>query len=121
MKKIYKINLLLIEITFIYLIFIKQISIPCASKKLFNISCPACGLTRAFKSLLKLDIANAIEYNILSIPILIFIIIINITLLDDLITNKDKTNKLFKTLGKYYILIFILLILTAITNNIKGI
>ena len=121
MKKIYKIILLLTEITFIYLIFIKQITIPCASKKIFNLSCPACGLTRAFKSLLKLDITKALNYNILSIPILIFLIIINITLVYDLITNRDETNKLFKTLGKHYISIFIILIIITIINNIKGI
>lgn len=121
MKRTYKIIIIIIEITFTYLIFIKKISIPCASKKLFNISCPACGLTRAFKSLLKFDIKSAIEYNFLIIPVIMFLVTMNIFLIYDIITNKDKTKSLFMSIGKYYILIFILLIISGIINNIKGI
>ena len=35
----------------------------CLFKKLLGISCPACGFTRAYKALLRLDFAAAFYYN----------------------------------------------------------
>ena len=35
----------------------------CLFKQLFGVSCPACGMTRAYISLLRLDIASAFHYN----------------------------------------------------------
>jgi hypothetical protein len=121
MKRTFKITLLFTEILLTYLILIKQINIPCASKKLFNLACPACGLTRAFKSILSLKIYECINYNLLGVPIFIFITLLTIYLIYDIITNNKKTEKLFNTLGKHYILIMITLIINGIINNIKGI
>lgn len=35
----------------------------CVFKALFDIACPACGMTRAYTSLLRLDFASAFHYN----------------------------------------------------------
>lgn len=121
MNRFYKISTIIIELMLAYIILIKKIYIPCASKKLFGLSCPACGLTRAFKSILSLNFIDAIKYNFLSITIFIFLIILNIYLIYDILTNNKKTNFLFTKLGKHYILILIILIINAIINNIKGI
>lgn len=121
MNRIYKIIALLLEIIFTYITLFSNIKIKCISKLLFNVSCPACGLTRAFKSMMKLDFIKAFYYNPLSIIILIFLVFLNIYLIIDITTNKKKTNEFLVKVGKYYIVILILLIITGIINNIKGI
>ena len=42
---------------------IKYLGNGCISKALFNISCPACGMTRAFLSIFLLDFRAAFYYN----------------------------------------------------------
>ncbi len=44
----------------------------CLWKKLFDISCPTCGITRAYISLFRGDIAAAFEYNFMfpAVPVL---------------------------------------------------
>lgn len=121
MNRFYKIIILIIEIIFIYIILFSNLKLICLSKLLFNLSCPACGLTRAFRSLLKLEIKEAIYYNFLSPIILVFLIFINIFLIYDIITNHKKTNKFLNKLGNHYNLIIIILIISTIINNIKGI
>ena len=48
------------------------LELTCLIKAVFGISCPGCGMTRAYLSLLRLDIAAAFRYNPMfwSIPIL---------------------------------------------------
>ena len=121
MNRIYKTLTLLIEIIFAYITLFSNIKIACLSKTILNISCPACGLTRAFKSIIKLDIIKAIKYNYLSIIVLIFLIILNYYLIYDIITNKKQTNKYLTKIGSYYIIIIIILLITLILNNIRKI
>ncbi len=121
MNRIRKIILLLSEIIFTYLIFANKINSNCLIKKYLNISCPACGFTRAFKSIINLNFIEAIKYNLLSIPVFIFLIVINIILIYDIFFNKKKTDKIFMFISKYTILIIIILIINTIINNIKGI
>lgn len=59
-----------------------DICIPCIWKSLFNTSCPGCGLTTAFISIIELDFKNAFETNwliYLILPIGIYYIIKDFT------------------------------------------
>lgn len=56
-----KILLLIIGI----LIIIFKIGIPCIFFELTNLYCPGCGITRAIKSILSLDLYRAFRYNML--------------------------------------------------------
>lgn len=69
-------NIVIIISIVIYFIVTKIIfGYSCIFRILFHIECPGCGLTRAFKSLLKGDISKAMHYNYSIIFWLIFIII----------------------------------------------
>jgi len=64
-------------LSFLYL-FLNQtygVSIPCIFHQVTGYYCPGCGITRAFFSLLQLDVVNAFRYNSLVICMLpIFLI-----------------------------------------------
>ncbi len=115
--------LILLIIFSIYFAFeVYCIRANCIIKSTFGFSCPACGLTRAFKSLLKFDIYSAFKYNILSIPIAIILSISIVELIYDLIFGKDTFLLNIKKFAyNYYILIILALVISFIYNNIVGI
>ena len=93
--------------------------IPCLFKYIFKIPCPSCGMTRAFIAIISLKFIDAINYNILSIPLLLILIIIFITNIIDILYNKKYLNKLINYIIKHYYLIIILLIINWIINILK--
>lgn len=122
MKKIINFIILIFGSLFCYLAISTKVNLDCILKKFTSIRCPGCGLTRAFRCILKLDFINAFKYNILSIPIFICILISIISLIYDIISNKNTCINLFnKIASKYYIIIILLLIITMVINNINGI
>jgi hypothetical protein len=63
---------------FLLSIFLKiqgviDITIPCIFNFLFDIHCPGCGFTRSFIELIHLDFQKSLEYNVLTIPVIIAI------------------------------------------------
>lgn len=122
MKRCKNILILLFGTLFGLIAISGTIKLDCIFKKLFNISCPGCGLTRSFRALLRLDIITSFKYNIFG-PILFIIIIIGIIfLIKDIIKNEDKTIKYtYRILNKYYYIVIICLIISMIINNIRGI
>ena len=95
----------------------------CVFKTLFHISCPGCGLTRGFRALFSLNLKDAVYYNILTIPIFLFLISVVIVFLIDLIKKKNYLQKYFNFFTNKYVIIIIivLLIVTMTINNIRGI
>ena len=64
-----------LAIVILFLIFTKNYI--CPFYTIFNIPCPGCGMTRAFKALLKLDFKSAFNYHCLfPIPIIYALYII---------------------------------------------
>lgn len=110
-----EVNILVISgILFLLIIlFFKPI---CIFKKIFNIPCITCGMTRAFKCILKLDLINAIKYNILSIPLFIFIIIFFTLYIISIILNKNYIYKFYNYMVKNIRIFIILLIISYIIN-----
>jgi len=102
----------------IFLLCIKY-NIPCIFKTILNIPCPSCGMTRAFKSILSLKFIEATNYNILSIPLFIIIIIIFITTIIDIIFSKNHIDKLINNIIKHYHIILLLLFINWIINIYK--
>ena len=71
--KISKYNHKLIDCLIILAIAVVMylLKIPCLFKSVFGIECPGCGITRAYISILSLDIKKAFEFNPMfwSVPI----------------------------------------------------
>ena len=120
MKRVTNIFILCGSLLFLWLIISGIINFECILKKIFNINCPGCGLTRSFRSIIKLDLIASINYNILGIPLFIILIIIFIGLIIDIIKNDNYTILLIdRVLKKNYIFVIIVLIITLIINNIN--
>ncbi len=92
----------------------------CPIKNLFGISCPGCGLTRAFICILKLDVVSAINYNILSIPLFLGICIYIIMLMFDVLLNTNIIRKTERFLLKKYMypIYVIILFLSMYINTL---
>ena len=121
MKRIYKVIVLLILLLFYYLVFIKNISIPCLFKSAFHISCPMCGLTRSILALLSFNIGLSFYYNVFGIVVFMLFIVFILLLLFDIIFNKNKIELFFNKIGRFYIVIIVMLMVSMIINNIRGI
>ena len=52
-------NVLILLILILFLLFVLNIPVTCIFKSVTGISCPACGMTRAFISILHLNFLNA--------------------------------------------------------------
>lgn len=120
-----RIKNILIESIFILgflAVFIFNIPMPCIIKRSIGISCPSCGITRSFYSILRLDFVSAIKYNILGIPLFIFFLISFIVILVDIILNKDtylkNMNKILQN-KVFIIILFLLILLSTIINNVN--
>lgn len=86
----------------------------CVIKNVFGISCPGCGLTRAFICILNLDIKTAIKYNVLSIPLFAGISIYIIILILDILLSRNNISKIETFLSKKY-MYFIYVIILALS------
>lgn len=110
--------ILIILISFLCLVAI--IPVTCIFKTVTGISCPACGMTRAFLAILHFDFLTSIWHNILGIPLFIFLIFSCIALFKDFICNDFAyIPKVLNFFGKHYILFLILLGISFLFNNLK--
>ena len=113
-------NVLILLILILFLLFVLNIPVTCIFKSVTGISCPACGMTREFISILHLNFLNDFLLNILSIPLFIFICISVIIMIIEIFRNKfNYIPKLLNFLGKYWYIFIILLIISFIWNNMR--
>ena len=118
-NRIFKILIISIFMILFYL-FINHSFFECIFLKYLGIACPGCGLTRAFRYIVKLDFVNAFKMNILSIPLFILMIVLFVMIIIDIIKDKFYTERFLMYLWtKYKYLILILLIITMIVNNLN--
>lgn len=114
-NRMFKLSILIIEISFFLMVFI--FNFECIFKRIFNIYCPSCGMTRAFIAIIKFDFIKAIDYNILSVPLFLFLIIINLSIIFDIVLNSKFSNKIIVNLRNYYYIVIISLIISTLVNN----
>ncbi len=95
----------------LFYVITKFIPFPlCIIKNLFGISCPGCGLTRGFISILKLDFKAATQYNVLSIPLFIGIVIYGLLCVSDILRNRNDVERIEEQCKKKYMLAVFLII-----------
>lgn len=113
-------NICILVISILFLLMIEFIPVTCLFLQVTGIYCPSCGMTRAFHSILHFDLLQAFHYNILSIPLFIFIITSFLILVYEIIFNKwiyiPKLLNLLSNKG-VIISIIILLVVSFIDNN----
>ena len=113
-------NSIILIILICFLCFVATIPVTCIFQTVTGISCPACGMTRAFLALFHFDFLEAIYQNILSIPLFCFLVISVFMLCKDFVKNEFRyIPKVLDFLGKYWIWILILLFISFIFNNLK--
>lgn len=113
-------NGLILSILISFLGLIAFMPVTCIFKTVTGIYCPACGMTRAFLSILRFDFLDACYQNLLSIPLLCFIIFSTFRLLKDFIKNSfSYIPHVLNFLEKYAILIITLLCISCLFNNLK--
>ena len=118
MKRIlYSLLVFFLIIAFIYLMTISNYE--CPIKKFLHINCLGCGLSKSFISILKLDFIQSIKYNVLGIPLFIFMIYFTLSIIKDIILNNFITiPKILKFLSNNYILLIISISISYILNLI---
>ena len=109
----------ILAISSIFLLFIVFFfDIQCIFKSIFHIPCVSCGLTRAFKCILKLDFINAIKYNILSIPLFILLLIFFILYIHNIFFKNNYIYKLYNVFSKHYYIVLSIFFISWIINLI---
>lgn len=93
----------------------------CVFKSVFGIACPGCGLTRGFRELFSGNLVGAFKYNILTIPIFLFLLGTMVLFLFDVFLKRDYLIKYFNFFGRYYIYVIVLVFLSFLINIIRGI
>lgn len=116
-----RILILLGEVFFFKISIILSQNMTCPFKLLFHISCPLCGMTRAFHAFYHQNFIQTLQYNILFLPILIILFLVNITIILEIIKNQDILRKYKQHLGQkklpLAIICVFLLIISTIFNT----
>ena len=92
----------------------------CLFFNLFKIPCPGCGLTRASILILQLKIVESFKYNIIAIPVLLFIIFLILGNLYDYIYKVKKMNQLLTKYQTGLIIISIILMIISWLYNLNN-
>ena len=88
----------------------------CLFKTIFDFPCPGCGLTRGFEELFRGNVIEASKYNILTVPIFLFLSLLSILFIIDLIKKTNYMKKYLFIFKKYYILVMIFVLICYVIN-----
>lgn len=118
MKKIVSLILLFIGILICsYICEYYDVTI-CLFHNIFHIPCPGCGLTRAIKLIMQLKVIESFQYNIIAIPVLLYILFLIFCYSYEAITKKNIFSKLFKKYKNIIIVISIILVIISWIYNL---
>lgn len=119
-NRIINIFILFIAISFVFILFILKIEIPCMFKSILGISCPGCGMTRAINEFIHLRFIESFKFNILSLPLVIIASISFFVIVYDIIKNSDIFIQFVdKEFTRYKYIIVSIVFITFVINNLK--
>ena len=118
MKRLTNIFWIFIPILLGILFIILDIIYVCPFNYYFHIPCPGCGMTRAFKLILQGNILESLQYNLLAIPLFIFIILSMIFIVVDIIKNQTKYLAYIERISQKYGVWIVLAVLIVWMCNI---
>ena len=110
--------LLIILLAFgVLVVFVFDIN--CLFKTIFDFPCPGCGLTRGFRQLFQGNVLEATKYNLLTVPIFLFLSLLCILFIIDLIKKTNYMEKYLFIFKKYYILVILFVLISYVINILK--
>ena len=115
-------NIFILIILTIFILIIQLTPVTCLFLQVTGVYCPSCGMTRAFHSIMSGNFISAFKYNILSIPLFVFILITIVSLLYEIIFNKwAYIPFIIKKISNKYIvaIVFSAILLSMFINNLK--
>lgn len=119
MNRIKSFSVMAIMGGFLYLI--QEIPINCLFKQFTGISCPACGMTRAFNEIMQGQLLASFQYNILAIPLCVLLAISVYYLVKDFMFNqRNFIKKSLQFFEKYRVIILLSLLISWILNIARG-
>lgn len=91
----------------------------CYSQQVFGIACPACGMGRAFHSLLHIHLTEALAFNPLVFPAAVYVVLLAVVSLLDFIKGTKNTQKILRfRFSKPAALIAVLIVLLVWIRNL---
>ncbi len=121
MKRFGKLIILVIEFGLLFLYMKCGVSVPCMIKSFTGFRCPTCGMTRAIMAIFKGNVIESISFNIMGIPLVILLIIMDVLVIIDVIGNKKYLNRFWIRFSKGYVVLILVFVISMIVNNIRGI
>ncbi|MCI9177513.1 MAG: DUF2752 domain-containing protein [Clostridia bacterium] len=118
MNRLKNASIFMILISFLCLV--ANLPVTCIFKSVTGISCPACGMTRAFLAIFRFDFWAATWQNLFSIPLFVFLAFSIVMMIKDFIQNRFYyLPNVIKFLGKYPLFFLILIGISFLFNNLK--
>ena len=117
-RTLYSLGIGFVFFVFLYLLT-KYVNMPlCLFKRVFDISCPGCGLSRGFIAILNLNFREAIECHVLSIPLFVCICVYVCFSLIDVLGDRNYVEKIEHYLAKPHMcFIYIVIMVVSYIYN----
>lgn len=103
----------------IYLFYLANIRI-CLIYNLFKIPCPGCGLTTSVMYLLKGDFLSSLQYNIITIPLIVIYLICSCWYIIDILKNKQTLKLIINKNKSLIIIVCLLLFIISFLKNLNN-